>query len=301
MHGRTGEGRVDPIQHDVIVRTLDRRFTLRAPDRSVYEAIRYLDCTPDISGPAPREVTIAVESGRDYYRIVQDGIDIRQVVGTRAVVEYLHLLLFQASIEDRPRTALLHAACLRRGRQRLLLAGSKCAGKTTFALRLLQSGYEIEGDEHVFIDTSGVIARPRGCRVKASALPILTEMAETIGRAPSYTDDANNKIFNVDPRMLGSTWRIEPGEVDVVIVLHPNHGGYSSIRPLPSTAMVQLLMAEIGLRETARGASIAALAKLAMRAKAFDLSLGDHSSALRCVELALDGQDGDRGAVELHR
>ena len=45
---------------------------------------------------------------------------------------------------------------------------------------------------------------------------------------------------------------------------------------------------EIGLPETERGPSIAALAALAARAKAFDLSLGDHASAVRCVEFALE-------------
>ena len=52
--------------------------------------------------------------------------------------------------------------------------------------------------------------------------------------------------------------------------------------------MVQSLMSEIGLPETERGPSIAALAALAARAKAFDLSLGDHASAVRCVEFALE-------------
>jgi hypothetical protein len=196
--------------------------------------------------------------------------------------------LFRCSIEDRPRAALLHAACLRRGGRRLLLAGTKGAGKTTFALRLLQSGYEIEGDEHVLIEGSGVIARPRACRVKATALPLLTDMAKAITAAPSYTDEVNGTIFNVDPNVLGPTWRIEPGEVDLVLVLQPNHGGYSSIRPLPPSALVQMLLPEIGLRDTDHGASIASLAALARRAKAFDLSLGDHASALRCVALALN-------------
>lgn len=213
---------------------------------------------------------------------------IKEVLSTRAVAEYLHVHLFRCSIDDRPQAALLHAACLRRGSRRLLLAGSKSAGKTTLALRLIQSGYQIEGDEHVFIDRAGAVARPRGCRVKATALPFLADMAKVITSAPSYTDDVNGMIFNVDPRTLGSTWRIEHGEVDLVIVLQPNHGGFSSIRPLPPSALVQLLMPEVGLRETGRGSAIAAIAALASRAKAFELSLGEHAGALRCIELAIN-------------
>jgi hypothetical protein len=272
----------------VIARTLKRRFTLSTPDRGVYAAIRFLECDPDITGPAPQEVAVAIEPWRSHYRILQDGAVLKEVLGARATVEFLHVHLFRCSIEELPEAALLHAASLRYGDRRLLLAGSKSAGKTTFALRLLQFGYEIESDEHVFIDRTAIVARPRGCRVKASGLPMLVDMAKIIATAPSYTDDTVGTIFNVDPRTLGSTWRIEHGHVDLVIVLQPNHGGFSSIRALQPSALVQLLMSEIGLRDTARGATIAALAAMATRSKAFDLSLGDHTSATHCLKLALD-------------
>jgi hypothetical protein len=233
-------------------------------------------------------VAVRIEPFRSHYRILENSTVIKEVLTAREVVEYLHVHLFRCSIDDRPRAPLLHAACLRRSGRRLLLAGSKSAGKTTLALRLIRSGYEIEGDEHVFIEGAQVIARPRGCRVKASALPILADMADVISAAASYTDAVNGTILNVDPRTFGSTWRIEQGDVDVVIVLQPNHGGYSSIRPLPPSALVQWLMREVGLRETGRGPAIAAIAAMAGRAKAFDLSLGDHAGALCCIERALD-------------
>jgi hypothetical protein len=47
-------------------------------------------------------------------------------------------------------------------------------------------------------------------------------------------------------------------------------------------------MPQIGLRETGHGSSVAALAALANRTKGFDLSLGDHEGAVRCIELAMD-------------
>lgn len=293
MHGFLDQGRADPIERQVAARTLDRQFTLQTPDLGVFEAVRFLDCTPDIAGPPPHQVTIAIEPYRSYYRIVENGAVIKEVFDAQAVVGYLHAHLFRCSIEDRPRAALLHAACLRRGDCRLLLVGPKGTGKTTLSLRLIQSGYEIEGDEHVLLDRAGVIARPRGCRVRATALQVLASMADVIAAAPSYADDASGIIFNVDPRTLGSTWRIEQGQVDIVILLHPNHGGHSSIRSLPPSAAVQLLIPEIGLREGGHGSSIAALVALTTRAKAFDLSLGEHAEAVRCVELALDACGGD--------
>lgn len=231
---------------------------------------------------------ISVEPCRSHYRIVEDGVVIKEVLGPRAVIDFLHAHLFRCSMAERPNAALLHAASLRRNGGRLLLAGTKGAGKTTLALALTRIGYEIESDEHVFVDNSGVVARPRACRVKESALPMLADMAKVIAAAPSYTEDFYGTIFNVDPRTLGSSWRIAQGQADVVIALHDNHGGYSSIRPLAPMALVQLLMPEMVLREAGHGPSVAAVATLAGRAKAFDLSLGELAGALCCLEGAVE-------------
>jgi hypothetical protein len=288
VHRLAGQRRTDPIQRDVVARTLDRRFTLRSPDSAVFDAVRFLDCTPEIPGTLPQDVLVAIEPDGNQYRIVENGRLINEASTPKVIVEHLHVHLFRCSIEDRPRAALLHAASLRRGDRRLLLAGSKSAGKTTLALRMIQSGYEIEGDEHVLIEGTLVIARPRACRVKTAALPILDDMAKLIACSPSYTDETNGTIFNVDPRTLGSTWIIEEGTVDVVIVLQPNHGGQSSIRPLPPSALLQLLMPEVGLRETGRGLAIGAITALAGRVRAFELSLGDHAGAMRCIEFAMN-------------
>jgi hypothetical protein len=262
---------------------------LQTSESDVFNAIRYLACDPDIVGPPPQDVEVVIKSFRDHYQILENGAVIDCVNNAREVVEHLHVHLFRHSIEERPEAVLLHAACMRRNGRRLLLGGPKGAGKTTFALHLIQSDYQLEGDEHVLCSGANVVARPRACRVKASALPILPELASIIAAAPSYTDDSNSIIFNVEPTMLGSAWRIEPGPVDFVIVLQPNHGGTSSIRHLPPLALVQLLMPETGLPQTGRGAAIAAIAALARHAKAFHLSLGDPAEALNCLEHVIQG------------
>jgi hypothetical protein len=95
------------------------------------------------------------------------------------------------------------------------------------------------------------------------------------------------RIFNVDPEQVGGRWRIDKGNVDGVIVLQPNHGGYSSLRPMAPMSVAQALISELGMREIDRGASIGAVAGLVSRAKCFDLSLGDHDSAVKCVDRAL--------------
>ena len=183
----------------------------------------------------------------------------------------------------------MHAALLRREGRRVLLAGSRGARKTTLVLRLVRAGYDFEGDEHVFVEADGVIARPRASRVKETSLALLPELAETILSAPVYTDVCGPRIFNVDPRTIGGTWRIEKGSVDRVIVMHPNHGGYSSLRSMAPTAVAQALISEVGMRGIDRGAPIAAIARMVSHAKGFDLSLGDHDGAIRCIDRTLDG------------
>jgi hypothetical protein len=212
-----------------------------------------------------------------------------EVLDLTLAIARLHRTIFRYSIADRPGAGVLHAAALRRGAQRLLLVGSESAGKTTLTLRLAQSGFEVEGDENVFVEPDGVIARPRGCRVKESALPLLPALAERISLAAAYVDEFGQRTFNVDPRLIGGTWRIAKGEVDTVIMLQPNHGGSSSLRSMSPLALAQSVMSEFGLRETGRGASMGAVARLVSQAKLYDLSLGNHDMAVKCVVRALDG------------
>lgn len=278
----------------MICRALSRRYILRTKERDVQAALRYLECDPDIVAEQPSDTLVCVESYRGRFRIVEDGRVIDDVIGTRALVDRLHARLFSHALRERPRSGIIHAAMLRRQGQRVLIAGSRGAGKTTLTLRLVQAGWQMEGDEHVFIDADGVIARPRACRVKQTSLPLLPELAPIIAAAPSYQDVRGRIIFNVSPTAIGSTWRIEKGTVDCVVILRPNHGGYSSIRAMPPMMAAQALLSEIGMRDLDRGASVAAVAALVGRARAFDLSLGDHASAMTCLTRMLDGGCGER-------
>jgi len=271
-----------------MARTLDRRIVMRTTDSVAFEALQYLACGPDIAAAPIAEHVVAVEPLRGRYRIVEPGRDAVEVIDTRSVIDHLHERLFSLSLTDRPRSGIIHAALLRRSGRRVLIAGRRGAGKTTLVLQLIRSGYEMEGDEHVFLDADGAIARPRACRVKEKSLALLPEIADVILSSPAYTDVRGVRIFNVDPTRVGGPWRIEKGQVDCVVVLQPNHGGYSSVRPMPAMMVAQALMSEIGMRETERGASVGAVAALVSRARGFDLSLGDHDGAVRCIGRALD-------------
>jgi hypothetical protein len=267
-------------------------------ERDAFEAIRFLDCEPEVPAAPMTESVLTIEPMPGRYCVREAGVGVEDVVGVKSVIDRLHSRLFTYSLGDRPRSGILHAASLRRRGRRILLAGTQAAGKTTLALRLVRSGYDLEGDEHVFLEDDGVIARPRACWVKEASLALLPEAAEIIASAPVYVDHLGRKIFNVDPRMIGGSWRIEKGEVACVIVLQPNHGSCSSLRAMSPLALAQALMSEMGLREIGRGASVRAVAALVSRTRGFDLSLGDHDSAVDCVNRALDISHGISTACE---
>jgi hypothetical protein len=273
----------------VIARTLHRRVVLSTAEAGLHRALRYLECAPEIAGDVPVAYEIQVQPHRDYFRILEPDGTVREQMTAAAVVHQLHRRLFALAIEERPESLVLHAACLRKGGRRLLLVGTEGAGKTTTTLRLMLGGYEIEGDENVFVDAHGVIARPRGMRVKEGTLQQLPQAAERIAQAPYLIDYNGRKIFNVDPRSFGGGWEIRPGSADFIFLARANHGGASSIRPLSPIAAAREIMAEIAFPPTGRGRAVSALARLTGRAHSYDLSLGDPSQAIALIDQVVIG------------
>ena len=229
-------------------------------------------------------MTISVEPYRSYYRIVQDGELVREQISTQGVTETLHAELTLLSLADFPTAPLIHAASLRRDGRRVLLVGPKGGGKTVLTLHLIREGYEIEGDENVFVTPEGVVARPRGLRVKESSAPFLPHLSDALSAAPYYQVDTGFRIYNLDPRQAGAAfWRIERGPVDAVVLIRPNHGGFSSLRHVSALDLVREVMAECALPQSERAAAVSAIAKVIGIAKGFDLSLGDVGGAVACM------------------
>lgn len=273
----------------MIVRTLSCRISLVTSDTEVFQSLRYLECDPEIATPPNEEITISVEPYRGYYRIIQNGEVLREQITTKAVTETLHAHLFIHSLADYPTAPIVHAASLRRGGRRILLVGPKGAGKTTLVLHLIQEGYEVEGDENIFVTPEGLIARPRGLRVKQSTAALFPGLAGVLVKAPYYEDTLGQRIYNLDPRSVGAlSWCIKKGRADATILLRPNHGGYSSLRPVSSLTLMRDMLPECGLSRTDRGQAIRSLTKVIGFARGFDLSLGDLGGAVLCLNKTVE-------------
>ena len=168
---------------------------MRTSDEAVLQALRFLDCNPEIVGEAAKESSWTIEPFHGRCRIYENGNEIGETYPGNPLTDFLHHRLFLRSLGARPHAAALHAASLRRNGRRILIAGTQGAGKTTLALLLVRAGYDFEGDEHVFLVHDGVIARPRACRLKETSLPLLGPLANGIASAPAYVDDQGHKVF----------------------------------------------------------------------------------------------------------
>jgi hypothetical protein len=269
----------------VIARTWARHITLSTSDAAVYQALRYLECDPDIARTPSEHISYTVEPYRSYYRIAQDGLNMREQITPRGVSETLHAELTILSLGDFPNAPLIHAASLRRDGRRILLVGPKGGGKTTLTLHLIRAGYAIEGDENVFVTSDGVVARPRALRVKESAASFMPHLAEALDAAGFYQNAPGMRVYNLDPRQAGAaSWRIEQGHVDAAVLIRPNHGGFSSLRPVSPLQLVREVMAECGLPQAGRAGAVGAIAKVIGNAKGFDLSLGDLAGAVAAID-----------------
>ena len=269
----------------MIARTWGRHVTLSTSDPEVHQALRYLECDPEIEGEPVQHLAFSVEAYRSYFRIVHKGEVVREQITPQGVSETLHAELTILSLADFPDAPLIHAASLCRDGRRILLVGSKGGGKTTLTLHLIRAGYEIEGDENVFVTASGVVARPRGLRVKESAVSFLPHLAEALSAAGYYQSASGLRIYNLDPRHAGaSSWRIRQGPVDAAVLIRPNHGGFSSLRTVSSLNLVREVMTECGLPATGRAAAVGAIARVIGNARGFDLSLGDLTGAVASID-----------------
>jgi hypothetical protein len=269
----------------VIARTWFRRVRLCTCDTEVFHALRYLECNPEVAAGPAEDLTISIEPYRSHYRIVQDGQSARELMSAEGVADSLHAEVMMLSLADFPAAPLIHAASLRRAGRRILLVGQKGGGKTTLTLRLIQEGYEVEGDENVFVTPEGVVARPRALRVKDSTASLFAHLTEPLKRAPYYHSESNLRTYNLDPRDAGAEfWRIERGPVNAVVLLRPNHGGYSSLRPISSLPLLREVIAESAFPAIGRAEAVGVITKVIGNARGFDLSLGDLDEAVVCLD-----------------
>ena len=88
----------------MIARTWSHRVRIRTSDKAVFQAVRYLECDPEIAVEPASNLAISIEPYRSYYRIVSTPIasDVLTCYGwycvTNKIVEQVQI--FDANIEE---------------------------------------------------------------------------------------------------------------------------------------------------------------------------------------------------------
>ena len=68
-----------------------------------------------------------------------------------------------------------------------------------------------------------------------------------------------------------------------MVLIRPNHDGYSSLHPLTPLQLAREVIAESAFRASDRGRAIADIAKVVGRARGFELHLGNLDQAISCL------------------
>jgi hypothetical protein len=262
----------------ITVRTLRHEFRLHACAPALRDALRFMEIAPNLPDFTLKNVDIKIHEA-DGFCIVRmpNG---RLVEGSpRYLTDALHQLIFTDIVESEPDAIFLHGATVLVQGKRVLLVGHKGCGKTTLTLHLLAHGFDIEGDEHLLVRQTDVVARPRTLRVKPGSLVLVPAIAEKAAQAPFVKDWDGTPIRAVSPAVAGANWTVHAGGLDAMIFLTANHGGRSVMDLLPVNQAFRRLMAEVVVWPANVSAAAGRLRALVGATLTGEMLLGDLASA----------------------
>lgn len=256
------------------VQSLRKRLRFHCVDDRLADTFEFIRSNPEVH-PASTD-TIDVETMRDrngFYDFVgphAGGPGTREHLLNRA-----HQLMRDVLIAEEPSAAILHAASIVVDGCRFIVLADKSTGKTTFCLKCIAEGFQVEGDEHVVVLDNSVMARARTLRVKQSSIGIVSCLDEMIRNAPSVQDWTGDRIYSVMPARAGKTWLIEQGPASYLVFLSANHGGATMVRPVSSDVAFERLLEMAFLPNQQRGLALARLHALTRHCQTVEMAMGD--------------------------
>lgn len=262
----------------IIVRTLRHEFRLHARDRSLRDALRFMEIAPELPDLSLEsvDIDIAAKDGFCTTRL-PDGRFIEGSPGH--LMSVLHKLILTDVMKSEPDATFVHGATVLVDDKHVLLVGHKGCGKTTLTLHLLGRGHSVEGDEHLLVRPADVVARPRTLRVKPGTLVLVPKIAAAAAEAPFMENWDGTPIRALSPAAGGGNWVIRAHGLDAVIFLTANHGGRSVIGLLPIDNAFRRLTAEVFRWPTNVLAAASRLRTLLATTRTGEMMLGDLGGA----------------------
>lgn len=254
-----------------ILRTVRREFHIHAPDRAAHDVLAFIRARPEVEGPAPLRVDIAVERIHGFLRMeARAGAPVEG--SADHLLADLHGLHFETTCAEHPGAPLIHAGTVSTDDGHVVLVGDKGVGKTTLLVYLATQGWPIAGDEHIVVEGGAGIPRPRSLRVKAGALRYLdADAAALIAGSPSIKDWLGAAVYAVQPSAFGRPWVIRSQPIRHLVFLQANHGGRSRLRRLDRDRSLERLLQNVLLPPTGKALALGALRSLVSTAQCWEL------------------------------
>jgi hypothetical protein len=176
----------------------------------------------------------------------------------------------------------LHAACVGRGGQGMLLMGPSGAGKSTVALQSLVEGFDFLAEDSVFVDPGSMRATGTAnyLHVRSDSLRWLgrSRIRSIIRASPLIMRRSGVQKFEVDLRRNGFRLARKPLNIAGVVFLSPQRAaGGQLVKPLSRAEALSRLKCE-----QAYGESLPqwpSFNRKLLRLGAFELMRGAHPSA----------------------
>ena len=191
--------------------------------------------------------------------------------------------LLTTDILARPGTApALHASMLVRDRRAMLLCGAPGAGKSTLAVGLLDAGFDMAGDDIVFLHSGG---RTTGVPFAATLKPGSWELIES-RRLALAAEAVHRRLDGNDVRYL--RWvgavREKPVVVDSLILLRRLEGAQARIDEVePSRALSEIVGGAFTPTRRLRPGQFSRFADVATRARSVQLTFSDLGQAIAAL------------------
>lgn len=186
------------------------------------------------------------------------------------------------------RHLLLHAACVERDGQALLLTGESGSGKSTLAALLSGRGWRLLGDELALLDlaTGTVYPFPRLTSVKNDAIAVVAAALPQARTGPVLAGTPKGDIRHFVPPADAVARQAEPARP--ALILFPTFGPVAAVRAMaPSEVFVRLTQASTNYVALAEP-GFAALTRLVGTVPARAIDYPDAATAFAQIDALWD-------------
>ncbi|MBT4519887.1 MAG: hypothetical protein HOC23_07760 [Halieaceae bacterium] len=269
--------------HEIQFQLLACQVSLQFEDPDLRDQLAYIAVAAAQALTPTKQLAYTI-TGCGTYTICESGDLLGEVGSMEDVVYVIYRRIYQRTLTRYAMAGwiVLHGGLASIAGRRCLFLGDKGAGKTTLMTHLMLAGHQFEGDELVLVRRGTAMACPRRLHLKPGFTTLAPELAATEGSLPGSR--GNDQIIRaLDPTDLGYEWAIPAGAPDEIIWISPNHGGASTLQPLPVFAILQhLLKSDMGWGTT-RSRLVEYASGLSARG-GLELTLGNPGEALTLLE-----------------